>query len=155
MGYPNIFFQRFLFSQKNYYFCNGIMNTLTVYCYKYMCNMKSYFWIFIICTLFCLSCGSRQEAIEDLRVLVEDIRTNGNEYTAEQWADAEGIFEEVCDELEQYEYTQDEKTEISRLKGEYMLAIGRWKVQDKMDVVRDVIEQVSGAVKGLTGEKEN
>lgn len=117
-------------------------------------DLKSYFLVFI-CALFCLSCGNRQEAIENLRTLVEDIRSNGNEYTAEQWADAEGIFEEVCDELEQYEYTQDEKTEISRLKGEYTLAVAQWKVQDKIDVVRDVIEQVSGAVKGLSGTKEN
>lgn len=105
---------------------------------------------FVAClSLFVMACDSRQDAIEDLRMLVEDIRVNGGEYTAEQWADAEGIYEQVIEDLEQYEFTQGEKTEISKLKGEYMAAIAQWKVQEKFGVVKDLIEQATGAGKAI------
>ena len=100
-------------------------------------------------TLLLSACSNRQDAIDDLRTLVEDIRQNGNDYTAEQWADAEGIYETVCDDLEQYEYTQDEQTEISKLKGQYAAHLAKYKAQEGLGIVKDIFDRVQGAVEEL------
>lgn len=119
-----------------------------------------------ICCLLCiltafLSCDSRQSAIDDLSTLVEDIRVNGKDYTAEQWADAVAIYEQVIEELDEHEFTREEKEQISKLKGEYMAALAEWQVEEKFGVVKDLFNQFSGAGKSIidglagSGDKED
>ena len=111
-------------------------------------HLKTYL-VTVFAFLLLSACSNRQDAIDDLRTLVEDIRQNGKDYTAEQWADAEGIYETVCDDLEQYEYTQDEQTEISKLKGQYAAHLAQYKAQEGMGLVKDILDRVQGAVEEL------
>ncbi len=119
--------------------------------------MNSFIKFFVCIGFFLLltACSDRNDAIDDLQELVEDIRQNGSEYTAEQWADAEGIFEEVNDELDQYKYTQSEKKRISELKGQYFGYLGKRKMEEKVEMVKELIYQVKGAgeaVKSAMGD---
>lgn len=105
-----------------------------------------------------VACDDRKDAIDDLRTLVEDIRQNGNEYTAEQWADAEAIYADVSEDLDAYEYTREEKKEISDLKAEYLTYIAKWKAGEKFDMIRDIANQVTTVGKsimdGLSGKSD-
>ena len=115
--------------------------------------------ILFLCAAFIfVACDDRKDAIDDLRTLVEDIRLNGNEYTAEQWADAEAIYADVSEDLDTYEYTKDEKKEISNLKAEYLTYIAKWKAGEKFDMIMDIANQVTTVGKsimdGLSGKSD-
>ena len=102
-----------------------------------------------LCLLAFASCSGKQGAIDDLEAFVGDIVENQKYYTAEEWADAEAIYQGICDDLDQYEYTSDEKTKIANLKGQYMVLLAKHKVEDGTGFVKDIIDMVGGAAESI------
>ena len=122
-----------------------------------MKNFQKLILLLFVAFIF-VACDDRKDAIDDLRTLVEDIRQNGNEYTAEQWADAEAIYADVSENLDTYEFTREEKKEISDLKAEYLTYIAKWKAGEKFDMIMDIANQVTtvgkSIMEGLSGKSD-
>ena len=81
--------------------------------------MKKYLFI---CLTFALvfsftSCDSSQSAINDLEVLLQEIETNYQTYTEEDWENMSLSYSAIEEELAKHEYTDEELKEIGRLKG--------------------------------------
>lgn len=99
----------------------------------------------IILTIICItfsSCNNKQAALDHFEEFTEEITQNGHEYSTEEWDNAEIQYEELTDELDQYEYSSAEKRKINRLKAKYMAAYAKRKVGDVMDI----FDQVKGAI---------
>lgn len=89
--------------------------------------MKKIVYLFVgifFCYLM-VSCDSKQDPINELNNLAEEIEANGNNYTEEDWNNISNEIEEIDSELEKYQYTDEEQKEIGRLKAKlsYDIAI--------------------------------
>lgn len=73
-------------------------------------------FLFISCcmTIF-ISCHTKNTPIQDLTELTEEIKSNYNDYSDEDWQAFAEEYQIIEQELEQY--SDEEKKEISRLKG--------------------------------------
>ena len=94
--------------------------------------MKKYLFI---CLTFALvfsftSCDSSQSAINDLEVLLQEIETNYQTYTEEDWENMSLSYSAIEEELAKHEYTDEELKEIGRLKGKCMGYLTKQSIKD-------------------------
>jgi len=80
--------------------------------------MKRYYCIIVACAVL-LSCSiGRQNPIEQLEKLTEDIRVNHKDYTVADWKQAYARYEQIVSEMEEYNYSSEEMKRVGELEGE-------------------------------------
>lgn len=101
------------------------------------------------------SCGTKWTAMNDLRKFTAEVDANGADYTVEDWKAAAAEYQKIDKRLAQYEYTQEEVAEISRLKGECTGSFVRnvttnlaGKVQTGVTAVKSFLEGIKEAFGG-------
>ena len=73
----------------------------------------------LLLSLQLFSCAvGKQDPINQLEKLTEDIREHHNEYSTADWKEAYARYERIAAEMENYQYTNDEAEKIGRLEGE-------------------------------------
>ena len=81
--------------------------------------MKSYLILIVLIVIVLQSCSQeKNEPINQLFELTEDIREHHNEYSTADWKEAYARYERIAAEMEKYQYTNDEAEKIGRLEGE-------------------------------------
>ena len=69
--------------------------------------------------LFMLSCSvGKQNPIDQLEKLTEDIREHHEEYSVSDWKEAYARYEQIAADMENYQYTNEEAEKIGKLEGE-------------------------------------
>lgn len=110
------------------------------------------FLIAIICSLLAISCNNAKTNIDELSLLIEDIEENSDNYTDEDW---EYVIEEyslIEQEMENYEYTDEELREIGRLKGIFAMKIAKQVLKDYTEDIKDMQLQFEGGLDGIKEE---
>lgn len=110
------------------------------------------FLIAIICSLLAISCNNAKTSIDELSLLIEDIEENSDNYTDEDW---EYVIEEyslIEQEMENYEYTDEELREIGRLKGIFAMKIAKQVLKDYTEDIKDMHLQFEGGLDGIKEE---
>lgn len=110
------------------------------------------FLIAIICSLLTISCNNAKTSIDELSLLIEDIEENSDNYTDEDW---EYVIEEyslIEQEMENYEYTDEELREIGRLKGIFAMKIAKQVLKDYTEDIKDLQLQFEGGLDGIKEE---
>lgn len=110
------------------------------------------FLIAIICSLLTISCNNAKTSIDELSLLIEDIEENSDNYTDEDW---EYVIEEyslIEQEMENYEYTDEELREIGRLKGIFAMKIAKQVLKDYTEDIKDMQLQFEGGLDGIKEE---
>lgn len=110
------------------------------------------FLIAIICSLLSISCNNAKTSIDELSLLIEDIEENSDNYTDEDW---EYVIEEyslIEQEMENYEYTDEELREIGRLKGIFAMKIAKQVLKDYTEDIKDMQLQFEGGLDGIKEE---
>lgn len=110
------------------------------------------FLIAIICSLLAISCNNAKTSIDELSLLIEDIEENSDNYTDEDW---EYVIEEyslIEQEMENYEYTDEELREIGRLKGIFAMKIAKQVLKDYTEDIKDMQLQFEGGLDGIKEE---
>ena len=110
------------------------------------------FLIAIICSLLAISCNKTKTSIDELSLLIEDIEENSDNYTDEDW---EYVIEEyslIEQEMENYEYTDEELREIGRLKGIFAMKIAKQVLKDYTEDIKDMQLQFEGGLDGIKEE---
>ena len=110
------------------------------------------FLIAIICSLLAISCNNAKTSIDELSLLIEDIVENSDNYTDEDW---EYVIEEYSlleQEMENYEYTDEELREIGRLKGIFAMKIAKQVLKDYTEDIKDMQLQFEGGLDGIKEE---
>lgn len=110
------------------------------------------FLIAIICSLLAISCNNAKTSIDELSLLIEDIEENSDNYTDEDW---EYVIEEyslIEQEMENYEYTDEELREIGRLKGIFAMKIAKQVLKDYTEDIKDIQLQFEGGLDGIKEE---
>lgn len=110
------------------------------------------FLIAIICSLLAIFCNNAKTSIDELSLLIEDIEENSDNYTDEDW---EYVIEEyslIEQEMENYEYTDEELREIGRLKGIFAMKIAKQVLKDYTEDIKDMQLQFEGGLDGIKEE---
>jgi len=113
--------------------------------------MKKYLFI---CLTFALvfsftSCDSSQSAINDLEVLLQEIETNYQIYTEEDWENMSLSYSAIEEELAKHEYTDEELKEIGRLKGKCMGYLTKQSIKDLEKQIKDLTKELEGGIEGF------
>jgi len=97
---------------------------IMVYNRRYLlCNKASQIALLIVVFIFCsvtFSCSSfgKQDPLQQLEELTEDIRLHHLEYTTADWKKAYARYEQIAAEMENYQYTKEETERIGEMEGE-------------------------------------
>ena len=73
----------------------------------------------LLFSLYMLSCSlGKQDPLQQLEELTEDIRLHHEEYTTADWKEAYAQYEQISKEMEEYQYSSEEIKRIGKLEGE-------------------------------------
>jgi len=73
----------------------------------------------LLLVLFLFSCSvGKQNPIDQLEKLTEDIRLHHQEYSTADWKEAYARYEQIAADMENYQYTNEEAEKIGQLEGE-------------------------------------
>ena len=131
---------------------------IMVYNRRYLlCNKASQIALSIVVFIFCsvtFSCSSfgKQDPLQQLEELTEDIRLHHREYTTADWKKAYARYEQITAEMENYQYTKEEAEKIGKLEGE---CVGYF-MKSAVNSLDDLGNEIKGFFEGM-GEviKEN
>jgi DNA repair exonuclease SbcCD ATPase subunit len=114
--------------------------------------MKTIYSIYTIALIFILllcSCSPKQSAINQLENLAIELEENCEDYSQEDWDSFADEFYEIEEDLEQYDYTDEELKEIGRLKAKCIKAITISTSKLFKSKVHNFQKQFEGAIEEL------
>lgn len=103
----------------------------------------------ILLSQILVSCNPAQEAVNDLRSLVEDTEKEYTEYTAEEWEYTINEFSRITDEMEKHHYTREELKEIGRLKGQMYATMAKQSFDEVGSILKNFGHQLQGGIEGF------
>lgn len=109
--------------------------------------------LFILyCMTIVISCHTKNTPIQDLTGLTEEVKSNYNDYSDEDWQAFAEEYQIIEQELEQYydQYSDEEKKEIGRLKGICLAYITKYSVKNFQKNMEDAFKEVEGIVEGFS-----
>ena len=96
--------------------------------------------------LFILSCSvGKQDPIDQLEKLTEDIREHHEEYSTADWKEAYARYEQIAADMEKYQYTTEETEKIGQLEGE----CAGYFVKSAINSFDGIKSEIKGFVEGL------
>jgi len=111
---------------------------------------KHLFLLFLLLSATVLvACDPNQTAKNDLAKLTERIETKSADWSAADWDDALLAYNEICQTIERYEYTDEELREIGRLKGKCSAMFLQHQVKQSIDDAKPILKELEGAVDGF------
>jgi hypothetical protein len=72
----------------------------------------------LLCILVSSCHVGKQDPLQQLEELTEDIRLHHEEYTTADWKEAYAQYEQISKEMEEYQYSSEETKRIGKLEGE-------------------------------------
>lgn len=123
--------------------------------------MKKFLYLVLSLILplaICFSCQTKQSPIDELQSLAFELEEEGQDYSEADWEKAIVKFQEIQDDMQQYEYTDEELKEIGRLKGKCVAAIAKAsakKIKSSMHIFEKEMEGAAEELEGAFKEFDN
>lgn len=100
--------------------------------------------------LLLLSCTSKkQEALNQLENLTEDVEKNGGSWSEEQWKQKYDVFVQIRSDIYKYKYSDEERAEIGRLEGRCISAMANHASGGMLKKLKDFGTELGGSLNGL------
>ena len=100
--------------------------------------------------LFLVSCTSKkQEALNQLENLTEDVEKNGGSWSEEQWKQKYDVFVQIRSDIYKYDYNEKERAEIGSLEGRCVSAMANHLSGGMLKKLKDFGTELGGSLKGL------
>lgn len=100
-----------------------------------------------------IACSDKKaDALNDLEAMTEQLTTETTEFTQDDWDVEQNQFDQICEELEQYNFTDQELKYISELKGRCTAVFARKKASDFKNDLHRMGQEVKGFLDGFTKE---
>lgn len=97
-----------------------------------------------------VSCTSKkQEALNQLENLTEDVEKNGGAWSEEQWKQKYDVFVQIRSEIYKYDYNEEERAEIGRLEGRCVSAMANHASGGMLKKLKDFGTELGGSLEGL------
>ena len=108
-----------------------------------------------IISLFISCVDLKINPLDKMESFTEELELNSANYTQEDWDVAENQYELICEELDQYDYTDEELRHIGKLKGRCTTIFAKHVVSGvKRDIYR-LGKEVEGFFEGVKEELED
>lgn len=94
------------------------------------------------CAMLC-GCESKSNAVNELLVFRTEIKEHCAEYSPDEWEDAIERYTSICQELDEMQFTKEERQEIDKIKGEiagYAATVATQEITDEVKTITDEIK---------------
>ena len=106
-----------------------------------------------LCVCVFLSCTDKTaSALNDLESFTEELSAHYKNYTQEDWDIAENQFDMICEELDNYDYTDEELVKIGKLKGRCTAIFAAKVVHDVKESIHRFGKEAEGFLEGISDE---
>jgi peptidoglycan hydrolase CwlO-like protein len=102
---------------------------------------------FVVLIFF--SCNSKNEPIDDLKDLSLELQENSNNYTEKDWEEAKQEYENIDNQLKQYNYTDEELKEIGKLKSKCSTYFMKSYIKSIRKDIHNFSKEIEGAAEGV------
>lgn len=100
--------------------------------------------------LFVECADEKVSTLKELESFSEEIKFNSDNYTQEEWDIAKNQFDIICEELDNYEYTEEELKYIGEMKGECTALFVRQSASDFENQLNGLGQELKGFIEGFT-----
>ena len=109
------------------------------------------FLLVAVLALSMASCAKMQakHQIRSLESLTEKVEKQGDSFTIQDWTEISQEYDEICAKMNQYEYTNEQKQEINRLKGRYYAVCSKKAIHSAGGILNGFIQQAGSAIDGF------
>ena len=111
--------------------------------------------VIILFLTVCYSCNPKQNYINNFEKFVIEVENQYEEYTEQDWADADQKFElYAVDEYKKFkeEMTREERKKVNKLKGKYIGVRAKAVANGLIDELEDKMEEILDGLDGLLDE---
>ena len=118
--------------------------------------MKRYFKLLMLAIMATIisSCSPKQDPINDLEDLATELKENFENFSKEDWENAQNEFVEIENKLNEYEYTDEELKKIGKLKAKCGITFARGAAKMLNDEMHNMKKQFEGAAEEMNSAAE-
>lgn len=114
--------------------------------YRRSIFLKVFFAMLLLLCSLTVSCSvGKQEPVDQLEELTENIRQHHEEFSMADWKEAYARYERIAAEMENYQYTEEECEKIGRLEGE---CVGYF-MKSAINSLGGIESEIKGFVDGI------
>ncbi len=111
---------------------------------------KESFIVLILCTLLFVGCATAEERrVKTLQEFTEKLQQNYETYTEEQWEAAMTKYETITESLQEGRYTDEERREIGKLKGQCIAIFTQYAVGVYQQKLEGATNELQGVFEGF------
>lgn len=103
----------------------------------------------LLLPLLLTACHPEQMAMNDLQKFTERIEMKSDGWSDADWDDALMHYSEICQTIERYDYTDEQRHQIGELKGRCMAKFYKHSFDDATQGMHDSFIELGGAIEGL------
>ncbi len=103
------------------------------------------------------ACQSKETYLADFARFVEDVKAEGDNYSLEQWQNAEKSFQQFAEvdyQKHLLELTKAEREQVGRLKASYHVVLAKRDLKNFMNDAKDSLYELKGVVEEITDSVE-
>ena len=102
--------------------------------------------LFASAILFMISsCSSKQTPVNQLEDFATELQENGENYSGDDWEKAIADYSKIEEDLQQYDYTDEELKEIGKLKAKCFKAFAKSSAKILKSQMHNIKMQLDGA----------
>lgn len=118
---------------------------------------RIYFFIMLVMSIAFTSCDKKQSAINDLENFSEELKENSSDYSSQDWEEANEQYRLLVEQIDQYEYTDEELKEIGKLKARCLKQMTKGAMKQFQDGIHSITKQMEGAIEefGINSEDDD
>ena len=103
----------------------------------------------LLLTMTLAACNPSQMAVDDLQKFTERIENKSDNWSDADWDDALMHFAEISQTLDRYEYSDEQKLEIAKLKGRCKVQFAKHSFDNMNDEMLNAIIEFGGTLEGV------
>ena len=118
---------------------------------------RIYFLILLVMSIAFTSCDKRQSAINNLENFSEELKENSSDYSSQDWEEANEQYQLLVEQIDQYEYTDEELKEIGKIKARCLKQMTKGAMKQFQDGIHSITKQMEGAIEefGIDSDDDN
>ena len=105
--------------------------------------------VVVLCVVFS-NCESKSNTVYELLAFRTEIKDHCSEYTQSDWENAIEKYKNLCHELDNMSFTEEERIEIDKIKGEIAGYAANVAVQEVSDKVHDIVDEIGSFAEGFS-----
>ncbi len=104
----------------------------------------------VLLCLIVVSCQSKPNAVFELLSFRTEIREHCSGYSQEDWENAMNKYVDLCGRLDEIPFTEEERLEIDKIKGEIAGYAATVAAKEVSDEIKNIAGEIESFAEGFT-----